>query len=145
MAINKIVIGEGQDYERTVYLTKPKGRKAREIMATVLEFMNKLQKTQASGDADQNSLMGIITLLNVFWTGSEFEDVIAPFVLQLDNPEGRKYLDEQVSTGEMLNSFIKAAEYLIESSFGQAEVQEALGKSNDEAQEAPKNKKAALT
>ncbi len=145
MAVNKIVIGEGQDYERTIYLTKPKGRKAREIMPKVLQFMNRLQETQADGDADKNSLMGVVTLLNVFWTGPEFEDVIAPFVLQLDSPDGRKYLDEQVSTGEMLNSFIKSAEYLIESSFGQAEVQEALGKSNAEAQEAQKTKKTSLT
>jgi len=138
---NKIVIAEGQEHEKTIYLENPKGKMARKIIPKVLDFMDKLQKSQEEGDQEAETLAGIVRMLNVFWDEDEFEEVIAPFVLQLNTPEGRKYLEENVTVGEMISAFTQAANYLIEASFGREDVQEAVGKSAVEAREARRKRK----
>lgn len=133
---NKIVLGEGTDQEKTIYLSKPKGRKAREMMPKVLAFMSELSKNQSSGK--KNTMDEVSKTISQFWSKTEFESELLPFVLQLDTIDGRTYLEENCTIGEILQSFTKAAQYLIEESFQREEVQDALGKSQDEAQEAQK-------
>ena len=133
---NKIVLSEGTDYERTIYLNRPKGRKAREMMPKVLAFMTELSKQQE----DATDVESVSRLILQFWSKSEFEEMLVPFVLQMDTQEGRKYLDENCTLVEILDAFSKAAQYLIEESFQRKEVEEAMGKSNVEAQEAPVKK-----
>jgi hypothetical protein len=138
---NKIVLAEGTDYERTIYLNKPKGRKAREMMPKVLAFMSELSKSQDNGSV--SDVEEVSNMMLKFWSKSEFEDVLVPFVLQMDTVEGKRYLDENCTTVEIIDAFSKAAQYLIEESFQRAEVEEALGKSTEEAQEARKAKKVS--
>lgn len=133
---NKIVLAEGTEQEKTIYLQKPKGRKARETMPKVLTFMAELSKN--TGSNDMNTVSNLVSTL---WSKSDFEDNLVPFVLQLDNPEGRRYLDENCTLVEILEAFSKAAQYLLEESFQRPEVQEALGKSIVEVQETQKTKK----
>lgn len=136
---NKIVLAEGTLDERTIYLNRPKGRKSREMMPKVLAFMTELSKQQTESANDTESVSKLILQ---FWSKSEFEDELVPFVLQLDTTDGRKYLDENLTTVEMIDAFSKAAQYLIEESFQRKEVEEALGKSSAEVQETPAPKKA---
>lgn len=129
---HKIILGEGTDYEKTIYLERPKGRKSREMMPKVLSFMAQLKDLRQ----DENDLGSILALVDAFWTRDEFENILVPYVLGLDNPEGRKYLDENCTMVEIMEAFSSAANFLIEQSFARREVQAALGKSTDEAPEA---------
>lgn len=128
---HKIVLGEGEDYEKTVYIEKPKGRKAREMMPKVLSFAAKLQQLRAD---EKDNIETFLALVEAFWGQNDFEEVLLPYVLGLDNPEGRKYLNENCTLVELMEAFNVAAGFLIEQSFSKPEVQAALGKSTDEAQ-----------
>jgi hypothetical protein len=135
---HKIVFGEGTDYERELYVHPPKGKKARMMMPKILSFMSMIAEKQRSSGKEEEGLdfEQINSMLTAFWSTSEFEDVLVPFVLGLDDPEGRKYLEENGTTMDIVSSFMVAAQHLIEESFGRKEVQAALGKSNEEAPEA---------
>ena len=135
---NKIVLSEGTEDERTIYLNRPKGRRAREMMPKVLAFMAELSKnTDDNGDTDVEQASALV---DKFWNRDEFEEVLVPFVLQMDDESGRKYLDNNCTTVEILDAFSSAASYLVEESFSRKEVEEAMGKSKEEAQEAQKTK-----
>lgn len=123
---NKIVIGEGTDYEKTILLQRPKGRRAREMMPKVLDFMTKLSQVQESGSG---GVSDVSKLIGAFWDYEEFEKTLVPYVLQMEDDEGRRYLNEEGTLGDILDAYIQAAQYLIEESFNRKEVQEALGKS----------------
>ena len=126
----RIVLGEGTDYEKTIFIDRPKGRKAREMMPKILSFMSKL-KDMNENERDLDSVLGLI---DAFWSRAEFEDVFVPYVFGLDNPEGMKYLSDNCTIVEIMEAFSAAAYFLIEQSFARKEVQAALGKSVDEAQ-----------
>lgn len=127
-----IVIGEGQDYEKTVYVERPKGRKAREMMPKVLSFMAKLRDLKQ----DETDIDSILSLVDAFWSRTEFENELVPYVLGMDTPEGKEWLNDNGTIVEIMEAFSTAANFLIEQSFSKAEVQAALGKSADEAPEA---------
>ncbi|NJO31717.1 MAG: hypothetical protein HC874_32330 [Richelia sp. SL_2_1] len=127
---HKIVLGENTDYEKTIYIDRPKGRKAREMMPKILSFMGKLKDLRQ----DENDLDSILGLVDAFWSREEFENVLVPYVLGLDNPEGMKFLDENCTMVEIMEAFSSASGFLIEQSFSRRDVQAALGKSTDEAQ-----------
>lgn len=122
---NKVVIGPGTEYEKVVYLNKPKGRAAREMMPKVLKFMNGLASVQKS---EAGGLSEVVDIISAFWDYKEFEDVLVPYVLQLNDPKGREYLDTECTSADILDAFTKAAQFLIDESFNKKEVQEALGK-----------------
>lgn len=135
---NKIIFGEGTDYQRELTIRPPRGKAARMMMPRILSFMSSVaQKQRDLGREDEGlDFEEINEMLTAFWKTSEFEDVLVPFVLGLDNPEGRKFLEENGTTMDIVSSFMTASQQLIEESFGRKEVQAALGKSNDEAPEA---------
>lgn len=136
---NKIVLNEGYEEEKTIYLKRPKGRKAREMMPKVLSFMSELSlEADEDGNADVET---VSVLIGRFWSKEEFEDTLLPFVLQMEDEEGRKYLEEECTVVDILDAFSKAASYLIEESFQRKEVEEALGKSEEEVQETHSRKK----
>lgn len=136
--MNTIIFGEGTDYERTLHLKAPRGKKARVMMPRILSFMSAVaEKQRASGkEEDGLDFEEINAMLTAFWSNNDFEDILVPFVLGLDDPEGKKYLEENGTTMDIVASFMAAAQYMIEESFGRKEVQAALGKSSDEAPEA---------
>lgn len=135
---NKLIFGEGTDYQRELYIKAPRGKKARLMMPKVLNFMSKVAERQREAGKEEEGLdfEEINAMLSAFWSTDEFEDSLVPFVLGLDDPEGRKYLEDNGTTMDIVASFMVAAQYLIEESFGRKEVQAALGKSSDEAPEA---------
>lgn len=127
---HKIILGEGEDYEKTLYIDRPKGRKAREMMPKVLSFAAKLQQLRAD---EKDNLDAFLMLVEAFWGQAEFEETLLPYVLGLDNDAGKKYLNENCTLVELMEAFNDAAGFLIEQSFSRPEVQAALGKSTDEA------------
>lgn len=135
---HKVIFGEGTDYERVLWIDRPTGRKAREMMPKVLSFAAKLQSLRTEERSDLDT---ILEMIETFWGKDEFENELAPYVLGLDNPDGLKFLNEKGTIVELLDSFNDAAGFLIEQAFNRQEVQEALGKSENEAQvEAPTKK-----
>lgn len=132
-----IVIGEGTDYEKVLHIERPKGKIARKMMPKILDFMASI-KDMNSGETELES---VLNLINTFWSMEEFEEVLVPYVLGLDDEQGRQYLDENCTIIELIESFTKAANFLIEESFSKAEVQQALGKSKTEAQTEARQKK----
>lgn len=129
----KIVLGKGTEYEKEVVIVRPKGKLARKMMPKVLGVVAKMRELNVSEDNFDASMQ----LINTFWGVDEFENEILPYVLNLDTEEGRQYLDENCTLGEILSAFNEAAGFLLEETFGSPEVQEALGKSQEEALEAP--------
>ena len=127
---HKLTIGLGTDYEKVLYIEPPKGRKAREKMPKVLGFAAKLQGLRSDERSDLDT---ILQMVDTFWGVETFENELVPYVLGLDNDEGRKYLDENCTMVEVIDAFNEAAGFLIERSFNRAEVQEALGNSEVEA------------
>lgn len=136
---NKIVLSEGTEAERTIYLKRPKGRKAREMMPKVLAFMSDLSKVADDG-GDADDIESVLSLVNKFWSAEVFENELVPFVLQMESEDDKKYLNEECTIVDIIDGFTKAAQFLIEESFQRKEVQEAMGKSTEEAQEAQKKK-----
>lgn len=140
---HKLTIGTGTDYEKVLYIESPKGRKAREKMPKVLAFAAKLQGLRSD---ERSDLETILQMVDTFWGMSEFENELVPYVLGLDTEDGKKYLDENCTMVEVIDAFNEAAGFLIERSFNRVEVQEALGKSENEAQkEAPKKVRSSNT
>jgi hypothetical protein len=127
---HKITFGEGTDYEKTLYIERPKGRRSREMMPKVLSFAAKLQDLKTE---EQTNLDTILQMVDTFWGLDEFENVLVPYVLGLDNPEGLEFLKNNGTMVEVIDAFNEAAGFLIDQSFSRAETQEALGKSKDEA------------
>lgn len=127
----KVVFGPNTEYERILWIERPKGRKAREMMPKVLAFAAKLQTLSSEEKQDINT---IVAMVDVFWGREEFENVLVPYVLGLDSKEGQEFLNSNGTIMEVINAFNEAAGFLINESFSQGEVQAALGKSKDEAQ-----------
>lgn len=132
MLTKEIVFGEGTEYKRILIINRPKGAAARAYMPEVIKFMQHMRK--AFGDKamlEENDLLEVIL---TFWEMEKFEKELVPFVLNLDNPDGRKYLQENGTMGEILEAFLEASQWLVVNSFGRPEVQEALGKSPEAAE-----------
>lgn len=129
--MKELIIGEGTEYERRIILPKPRGRRAREMMPKLTSFMKSVTASEGADDTD------ILETIQRFWDQSEFEDVLVPYVLGLEDPEGREYLNEECTTVDILNAFMEAATHIIMSSSNRPEVVEALKKSNEESQENP--------
>ncbi len=102
---------------------------------------NEVAAEMVSDDSDSIIGKATIEALKSFWGNEEFEDIILPYVLQLDTPEGKKWLEEHGGPLEILEAFVKAAQYSISSTFGGDEVEEALGKSDAAQQEVKKKTK----
>lgn len=126
--MKEIIFGKGQDYERTLLIFPAKGKKARKMMPSITAFMEKVAK---GGDSSNP-----IDVMNQFWSDSEFEDILVPYVLGLDTKEGKEYLENEGTPLDVLNAFMEAATYLVGTSLNSPEVAEALKKLNEEAPEA---------
>lgn len=127
---HKVIIGEGTDYEKVLWIDRPKGAEARKMMPRVLGFAAKMQGLKQD---EQDNIGSVLALVEAFWGFEEFENSLLPYVLGLNDEKGRKYLNENCTMMELMDAFNSAAGFLIEESFARAEVQAALGKSTEEA------------
>lgn len=128
--MKEIIFGKGQEYERVLLIKPAKGKKARQMMPSITAFMSKVAEADGSNP---------IAVMGEFWSTEEFEEIFVPYVLGLDNSEGRDFLENEGTPIDILNAFTEAATYLIGTSLNSPEVVEALKKLNDEAPEAPSN------
>jgi hypothetical protein len=135
MLTKEIVFGPGTTYQRLIVIDRPKGKNARRFMPEVVAFVRDLRETLARRlderdyESDEVDLDMVMDMINTFWETDKFENEILPFALNLDTPEGRKFLEENGTQGEVMEAFLEAARWLVTNSFGRPEVQEALGKS----------------
>lgn len=126
---NVIIIAEGTDHEYTKKLKVPKGRVARKTMPALLDFMATLSDKEDVLDANSQNMSGMVTLISDIWDYDNFEEELVPFALQMLTSEEQELLANEFTLIEIMEAFMVAAQYLIESSLSKPEVQEALKKS----------------
>ena len=131
----------------TKLLKRPKGKEARKLMPTVLQFMGEMAELGASEqdleDIDAGTLLSQLGLIQKFWEDEMYEEKLFPFILQIEGAEEQRIYDDELTMIEIINSVATAAQYLIEESFSRPEVQEALKKSDGGEQKAAEGEKAS--
>ncbi len=130
---NCIVLCKDQPEEKVIMLKPPQGRNARTKMPKVLSFMRRLEQLQKE-NVDKDSADQAISFMDFLWAESEFEESILPFALQMESLDDKKYLDEHGAPLEIVNAFMKAAQYLVEKSYEREDVQAAIKKSDNGGQ-----------
>ena len=133
---NVIIIAEGTDHEYVKRLAVPKGRQARKTMPKLLNFMAALSDKGDVFDAANENLGGMVDLIETIWDYDNFEEELVPFALQMTSAEEQQLLENEFTLIEIMEAFMVAAQYLIESSLNKPEVQEALKKSKPEVEAA---------
>lgn len=129
---NKVTIAPHTDHERTILLRVPRGREARKKTAQLLPSLTNIDAFKDTDGRKEMSFADIIKMIEQFWKFEEFEEVLLPFALQLE--EDLDYLEE-LTLMEAFEAFMKAAMYIV-SGGATEEAREALKKSGGEDERA---------
>lgn len=116
-------------FKKTLY--RPKGKISRKKLPMLLDFMTKLQESNVDIN-DTEDVNRMIMVIKKIWGENQFEEELVPFVLQMYSPEEQKILNEQLTSLEILEPFMEAAQWTMEQAFSKPEVKEALKKSKAE-------------
>jgi hypothetical protein len=131
---NKVTLNPHHpDYERTILLPEPRGRKARETTVELMPFLEYMSKfVDVDGNIARQDIQLFSGIITTLWSKKDFEERLLPFVLGLDpnNETDRETLESLTLTGAF-EAFIQGFNYLMSGS-NDEEFQAAKKKSNGE-------------
>jgi len=155
--VGEVVIAEGKEWEKTVSVPYPKGKKWRKMSPKLMQFVLKFSESsrklsepqseyveagdvitpdgQISPEDEFKKNLDMITAIGSLWSEDEFENDYLPAVLGLDTKEGRKYLENECTMMDIVEPFLTAASLIMAASMGGDDVQAALKNSQPDEDE----------
>ncbi len=128
-----LIIGPDTDYEREVTVPEPLGKKARKLMPKLLKFVTTFSAIK--GGADGKSEEELVEILDTFWDTEEIEEKFIPYIFGMTSVKDRKWLENNGTSLDIMVPFFEGVMYFVNQSLGREDVQDALGKSNEEEPE----------
>lgn len=111
LAPNEIYLAEGTEYERKIALSIPRGKQYRDKHRRLLATFAELETAAASLSGNgANRIKPIVEAIDKLFGAKDFEDVMLPFALRMENEADKEYLD-------MLTPMEKFAGYMAAASF----------------------------
>lgn len=135
---NKVTIAPKTEWEKTILLERPKGRENRVKVAKIMPFVTRFEEFVEESDDDLSDIQRrrrnarFMTVMAEVWAEPNFEEEIVPFVLNLDDEPGRRYL-ENLEFTDLMGPVMKAMMY-VTSRENTPALQESLKKSEGEVE-----------
>lgn len=137
----EIVFNENTKDEYRKKIFAYKGRKVRNMVPKIKDYVISMMESEKFFDkiVNETDELGVATamldVITKFWKQEEFEAEILPIVLQMDDLEGLKFLENEGTPFEVFTNFNKCAMFLVETGLLGSEVESALKKSTVEQED----------
>lgn len=114
LAPDEVRIAEGTEVERIVKIKIPRGKQYREKHRKLLSTFGELESisNQAQNANGGTPLKSIIEVIERLFGQKDFEDVMVPFALSMEDADGKEYLDMLLPM-EKFTAYMQASSYIV--------------------------------